>query len=100
MFRFFDLTGSPLPDPGEGEESRVIQFSAPALGGFLPPPETGEGWGGGEEFGSQHPGPLPPHPCLPPRWGEGADAAVMHGEKRELNGPGEERVLAYAFAVS
>jgi len=66
---------------------RVIQFSAPALGGSLPPPETGKGWGGGEECGSQHPRPLPPHPCLPPRWGEGADAAVMHGEKRELNSP-------------
>jgi len=75
----------------KAQESSVIQFSAPALGGFLPPPETGEGWGGGEECGSQHPGPLPPHPCLPPRWGEGADAAVMHREKRKLNGPAGER---------
>ena len=55
--------------------------------GFLPPPEMGEGWGGGEELGSKHMWPLPPHPCLPPRWGEGADAAVMHGENRELNSP-------------
>jgi hypothetical protein len=51
---------------------RVIQFSAPALGGFLPPPETGEGWGGGEEFGSQPPGPLPPPiPAFPRAGGKG-----------------------------
>jgi len=65
-----------------------MQFSAPAPVGFLPPPEMGEGWGGGEEHGSKHTWPLPPHPCLPPRWGEGADAAVMHGENRELHSPG------------
>ena len=55
---------------------------------ILKKPTLERGWGGGGELGSKHPWPLPPHPCLPPRWGEGADAAVMHGENRELNSPG------------
>jgi len=50
---------------------RVIQFSAPSPVGFLPPPETGEGWGGGEELGSPHTLLLPPIPAFPRTGGKG-----------------------------
>ena len=55
--------------------ARVIQFSTSSPVGVPPPPETGEGWGGGEALGGQHTPLLSPHPSLPPHWGEGVKAS-------------------------
>ena len=62
---------------------RVMQFSGPAPVSLFPPPETGEGEGGGEGWWRAHAVLLPPHPNLPPPGGKGSKA--QGGEEKIEN---------------
>ena len=53
------------------EGPRVIQFSGPAPVSLFPPPETGEGKGGGEDRWSAQTVLLPPIPTFPRQGGRG-----------------------------
>src|SRR5713101_4003673 len=60
--------------------SRVIQFLGPTSVSLFPPPETGEGEGGGEGWWRAHAVLLPPHPNLPPPGGKGSQARGGEGK--------------------
>ncbi len=51
--------------------TRVIQFLGPASVSLFPPPETGEGEGGGEGWWRAHAVLLPPIPTFPRQGGRG-----------------------------
>jgi hypothetical protein len=70
---------------GEGSYDRVIQFSGAVAVSLYPPPETGEGKGGGEGRWSAQT-VLSPHPHLLPT-GEGIEDLGRRRENRELHGP-------------
>ncbi len=60
-----------------------MQFSGPAPVRLFPPPETGEGQGGGEGRWQAQAVHLPPHPNLPPPGGKGSKA--QGGEEKIEN---------------
>ena len=66
---------------GEGSYNRVIQFSGAVAVSLYPPPETGEGKGGGEGRWSAQT-VLSPHPHLLPTGGRDRRPREAKGKSR------------------
>ncbi len=61
-----------------------MQFSGPVPVSLFPPPETGEGEGGGEGWWNAQAVLLPPHPTLPPPGGKGPKAQEARVKSRTV----------------
>src|SRR5712691_13037 len=62
--------------------NRVMQFAGSVLDSLFPPPETGEGEGGGEGWWSAQAVLLPPIPTFPRQGGRGRRPREKRGKSR------------------